>query len=301
MNECVIHKIFEMVKTLKKKRKSPLSLVLLDEQFQGKIASSGSAGGRIFTSIRSKKLASQKNVILVSKASGLGGISRYIREINEKNHLRGLFIRPDVKTELLPKLMHESGVSTLKHTFIHHNPEALNRLLRAWNLGAPDALIADASVADDTLFVVSCSFKFYKIPFAELPALHRVAPINRNTFDIDKDGSYIHWEQDDIHIDIDTLEYHTNPEYRKKADLKRLKYHRQFGDSLKHLRKEAGLRQGDIPGLSARQVRRIENGESTVSVGALEKLAKAMGMSMEEILRKQANKKPGKEHSEKLM
>ena len=263
-----------MVKTLKKKRKNPLSLVLLDEQFQGKIASGGTH--RLFTSVHSKKLAGQKNVVIVSKASGLRGISEFIREVNEKNHLKGLFIRADVKTELLPKLMHESGVSTLKHTFIHQNPEALCRLLRAWQLGAPDALIADASVADDTLFVVSCSFRFYHIPFAGLPVLGKISPENRNSFVIDEDGSFLHWPHDDIHIDIDTLEYHTNPVYRKKADLKRLQYNQKFGDFLKRLRKETGLRQSDIPGLSARQVRRIENGETPVTAGALEKLAAVM-------------------------
>ena len=132
-----------MVKTLKKKRKNPLALVLLDEQFQGTIASGSTH--RLFTSVHSKKLAVQKNVVIVSKASGLSGISEFIREINEKNHLKGLFIRPDVKTELLPKLMHESGVSTLKHTFILESSDALQRVVNAWNLGAPDALIADAS------------------------------------------------------------------------------------------------------------------------------------------------------------
>lgn len=250
--------VIEMIKALKKKRKKTISLVLLDEQFQGRIASGGTH--RLFTSVHSKKLTGQKNVVIVSKASGLSSISEFIREVNEKNHLKGLFIRADVKTELLPKLMHESGVSTLKHTFIHQNPDALSRLLRAWQLGTPDALIADASVAEGTLFVVSCSFQFYNIPFTELPALRKISPKNRNSFVIDEDGSFLHWPNDDIHIDIDTLEYHTNPEYRKKADLKRLQYNRKFGDTLKQLRKKAGLRQCDIPGLSARQVRRIENG-----------------------------------------
>ena len=265
----------EMVKTLKKKRKKSLSLVLLDEQLQGKIASVGTH--RLFTSVHSKKLTNQKNVVVVSKASGLSRISEFIREVNEKNHLKGLFIRADVKTELLPKLMHESGVSTLKHTYIYQNPEALCRLLRAWQLGTPDALIADASVADDALFVVSCSFQFYNIPFTELPALRKISLENRNRFEIDEDGSFLYWPHDDIHIDIDTLEYHTNPEYRKKADLKRLQYNRNFGDTLKQLRNEAGLRQSDIPGLSARQMRRIENGETPITAATMEKLAAVLG------------------------
>lgn len=265
----------EMVKTLKKKSSKSLSLVLLDERFQGKIAPGGTH--RLFTSVRSKKLTGQKNVVIVSKASGLSSISEFIREVNEKNHLKGLFIRADVKTELLPKLMHESGVSTLKHTFIHQNPEVLRRLLRAWQLGTPEALIADASVAEDTLFVVSCSFQLYNIPFAELPALRKISQENRNSFVIDEDGSFLHWPHDDIHIDIDTLEYQTNPEYRRNADLKRLQHNRKFGITLKQLRNKAGLRQSDIPGLSARQVRRIENGETPITSGTLEKMSAALG------------------------
>ena len=127
-----------------------------------------------------------------------------------------------------------------------------------------------------------CTPQFYTIPFSELPALRNIAPEYRHAFQIDEDGSYLHWPHDDIHIDIDTLEYHTNPEYRKKADLKRLQYNRTFGDSLKRLRKKAGLRQCDIPGLSARQVRRIENGETPITAGALEKLEAGLNRGTDE-------------------
>ena len=155
--------------------------------------------------------------------------------------------------------------------------ESARLIWRARSSSLPaEALIADASVAEETLFVVSFSFQFYNIPFAELPALRKISQENRNSFVIDEDGSFLHWPHDDIHIDIDTLEYNTNPEYRNKADLKRLQHNRKFGITLKQLRNKAGLRQSDIPGLSARQVRRIENGETPITSGTLEKMSAAL-------------------------
>ena len=292
-----------MLKTLNKNKIGDLlSVVLLDEQFQNKMGSGNLAGSeilmergrierkwQIFTSASSKALVGGKNVMLVLKASQLAEFSGFIREMNAKNYLKGLFIRPDIKTELLPKVMHESGVSTLKQTVILSHPETLWRVLNAWSLGAPEKLIADASAADGTLFVASCSFSFYRVRFKDLKSLRQVAPENHTVFNIDEDGSYIHWPEEDIHLDIDTLEYNTNEKYRKKADILKLQYHQHFGRFLKSLRKKAGLRQSDVPDLSARQIRRIENGETPVTVGALEKIAAALGLTIEGLLDKRAS------------
>src|SRR5690625_664778 len=85
-----------------------------------------------------------------------------------------------------------------------------------------------SDVCSSDLFVVSCSFSFYRVRFGDLKALRHIAPENRPLFRIDEDGSYIHWPDEDIHMDIDTLEYYTNEEYRKKADILKLQYLSQF-------------------------------------------------------------------------
>lgn len=50
------------------------------------------------------------------------------------------------------------------------------------------------------------------------------------------------------------------------------------------MREERGLRQEDIAGLSARQVRRIEKGVSRLTLGAAHALAAAFGTSLAEWL-----------------
>jgi len=52
------------------------------------------------------------------------------------------------------------------------------------------------------------------------------------------------------------------------------------------LRKEKGLRQSDIEGLTARQIGRIENGQCRATLSALQKLAKAHNMSVNEYMEK---------------
>lgn len=277
-----------MMYAAQKNKSKKLSVVLLDETLRDKIFTNGNH--KVFTTLKSKKLADQKNIIVVSKASRLSELAGFIREMNEKNYLKGLFIRPDVKAELIPKLMVESGVSTLKQTLIIQNAAVLHRVLHAWKKQAREMLIADAAVSDNILYVISCSFRLYNVRFEDLPALRRISASNRGNFVIDEDGSYLHWPQEDIHLDIDMLEYHTDKVYRKEADLKRLRYHRQTGLILKKIREETGLRQSDIEGLSARQVRRIENGEAPLTVKAQEKIAAALDLEMDQLLNRISRK-----------
>jgi DNA-binding Xre family transcriptional regulator len=270
------------------KGEKKLAVILLDEKFQGVITAGGNRS--IFSTLQSKQLSGFKNVMVVTKASQLPELALFIHDMNKKNYLRGLFIRPDVKMELLPKLMHESSVTTLKHTLILESPHVLQRVLNAWGRRASDQLIADAAVADGRLYVISCSLRMYAIAFEELPALRRINIGMRCDFVIEEDGSFIHWPDYDIHLDLEMLEYHTNEEYRKKADLERLQYHKQLGRALKKLRESSGRRQSDIPGLSARQVRRIENGETPVTLQSLEKIARGLGMTVGQLMNYMAEK-----------
>lgn len=58
-----------------------------------------------------------------------------------------------------------------------------------------------------------------------------------------------------------------------------------FGEAVAALRKQCGLKQAEIQGLSERQVRRIEKGERT-KVDTLAILAKSHGLSLKAYLDK---------------
>lgn len=273
------------------KRVNKLAVLILDDLIRPDITS-----GRhqtVYKTLNRAKLPGAGNLFVVCKATQLSDFASLLREYNQKNKLKGLLIRPDVKTDLLPQLMYHAGVTTMRNTLFYKEPGTVQRILHGWDRQAAHLLIAGASAAEDNLYIVSCSFKLYTLSFREIPALRLIDNKNRADFIIDEDGSFIHWPDADIHLDIETLEYHTNEEYRRKADLKKLQYQVRAGLALKQLRENANLRQSHIDGLSARQVRRIENGESPMTLQSLEKFASALGMTVEQLIEKLADYRSG--------
>jgi len=263
-----------------------LSIVLFDEKFHDQISSKRHL--KIYKSLKTKNLVDHKNIFIVSKATNLFDLSDFIREANKRNHLKALFIRPDIDKEIIPKMMYSANVRSLRNTLIHQTPEMLKRILNAWEIGAQDQLIADANISNDKLYVLSCSLKMYSVLMDEIPALKEMNVKFRRKFSLAEDGRFIHWEKNDIHIDIETLEYHTNVKFRRKSDLKKLQYYQNLGTNIKKIREVTGIYQSDIPGLSARQVRRIENGETQPTTKALDKMASALNMSLDDFLNKLA-------------
>ena len=88
-----------------------------------------------------------------------------------------------------------------------------------------------------------------------------------------------------VDLDLEALRYYTDAEpRRRRADRERLARSEQFGAAVATVRGRHGLRQTDVEGLSARQVRRIEKGESEASASALEKLAEAHGLRANDYL-----------------
>lgn len=268
---------------LSQKNMTPeLSVLLFDEKFRNQISSKRHL--KIYKSLKTKNLVDHKNIFIVSKATNLFDLSDFIREANKRNHLKALFIRPDIDKEIIPKIMYSANVRSLRNTLLHQTPEMLRRILSAWEIGAQDHLIADAYLSNDTLYVLSCSLKMYSVLFDELPALKEMNKEFRKEYNLAEDGRFIHWEKNDIHIDIETLEYHTNEQFRRETDLKKIQYYQNFGTNIKKLREASGMYQSEIPGLSTRQVRRIENGETHPTTKSLEKIASALHMSLDDFL-----------------
>jgi hypothetical protein len=163
------------------------------------------------------------------------------------------------------------------------------RVLRAWELGAEDHLIANASTTNDTLFLLSCSMKEYQIPFSALKTLKTLKPKERDQFQIANDGSYLHWPSSDVHLDLDAIRYATDREWRKKVDLQRTTHDTRFGAAVAALRKKHRLNQADIKGVSERQIRRIER-DSRPRARTLALMAKGHGLTLEAYLSKIAKR-----------
>lgn len=252
-----------------------------------------------FPVLRSKSLQAARryqHLFVLCSAPHLPEAAKFVSEMNREHRLQALFVRTDVPA-LLPQMLERAGLRSLRNMLVHSDRSVPNRVLTAWLRNAQAELIAEATVADDRLIIVSCEPKTYEIRFDQMSALRKIAPPQRNSFEIAEDGSFVWWPSADIHLDLDAIRTVTDPTWRKRAERRRRTHGREYGAAIGALRKDHGLRQTDIPGVSERQLRRIEE-SGAVSVRSMEQLASAHGMELAQYLDALARKvKPSASHS----
>jgi hypothetical protein len=223
-----------------------------------------------------------KLAVLVT-ASQLGEVAEIVSGANRANRLRALLIESDVDSEWIPYMIERANLRILRNVLIHHGPEVPTRFLWAWANGIEDQVIASATAFDGRLVVRNCAMRTFEVGFDAYPALASIPSAQRTAFTIDADGLFLHWAGADVHLTLEDVLLATDAKLREKAVAKRLASDRAFGAAVRALREEHGLRQADIPGLSARHVRRIEHG-FVPGEDALLRLAAAHGMDPDEYL-----------------
>jgi len=152
---------------------------------------------------------------------------------------------------------------------------------------ATENSIVDAWWEENTLVVVSPTtdgFRKLRVPVAKLPALRKLPKVERERFEIDEEGAFLHWPAGDIHLGWEQFVYALDPAASLKARQQMQAFNKAYGSAIRKLRREKGLRQSDVPGLTARQVGRIESGQRATTLSALQKLAAAHGMSVNEYM-----------------
>ncbi|MDE3000384.1 MAG: hypothetical protein OXU79_15015 [Gemmatimonadota bacterium] len=237
-----------------------------------------------FTVFRSNESeVNARFIFVLTSVADLPTVSDFVRAANQRNHLRTLFVREDGNAQFLPQMLYEAKLKSSRHIIVHSTKDVPKRVLTAWSLGCPDQLIADAQVVGEELFVMACDHTLFRAGFAEMHALERIPSQQRSSFTISSEGSYIHWPEADVHIDLDAVRYLKDKTWREKKDRERLMYDLRFGEAVAELRKKCGLKQADIRGLSERHVRRIEKGERT-RIDTLAILARSQGLSLKEYL-----------------
>jgi len=230
----------------------------------------------------------EKNVFVLARASRLSEVAEFVRVVNRRHQLRALLIHADLDERWIGQLLHRADLRTLKYTHIHREHGLPRRVLNAWKLGCQDLLIADAIALEDRLIVLSCDLNRIEVPWSSISVLARMKREGRARFHIASDGSYLHWPEGDIHLGIEAFREAVDPVFREKALRHEQISLEQFGLAVTVLRERHGVRQGAVPGLSSRQVRRIERGEGFPRVSTLEKLAQAHGLSLNEYLERLA-------------
>lgn len=227
-------------------------------------------------------------------AASLPAAAPVVSDAASRHRLAGLLVQ-DEDPAWLPQLLRRANLRTLRNTFAHgpSDPDVPRRVLSAWRLGAQNDLIADARVVDSKLLVLSCAFEPFEVPFEAHPALARIPDEERSRFAVAEDGSLITWDAEPhaIDLDLDALRYVIDAAFRETVDRERRLHAAAYGAAIRALRKERGVLQSDVDGLSERQVRRIEK-EGTTSVDALQSLADAHGLPLNEYLDELAERTP---------
>lgn len=273
-----------------------MAVVIYDLKLQKAVPKS--ANIRVLKQSQEADIENAKHLFVLSSDVGLGAASAVIRKANNQHRLRALMINSEVDSTWLPQFMNRADVHTLRNTIVHRGAQVPLRVLRAWAEGSQDIVIASATVDDGLLLVQDCAANIHEFPFAANRALAELSSDQRRSFEIDPDGNYIYWPSVDIHLDMDTIKSTLYSDHRERAARERVTRDARFGRAIAMLRKEHGLFQGSVPGLSARQLSRIERGDRA-SVKAIEHLAEAHQMEINTYLNDVANRmgKIGKEFS----
>lgn len=274
---------------MKARGSGPQPLTVLARDTASRAAIPSSAGIEVLHSPTRERAEHARNVFVFAPATELREVAEFVSLANRRHQLRALFVRDDLDPYWVPSLIENAGLRTLRNTLVHSNMTVPRRVLFAWTRGAQHQLIADARIAGDRLFVASCALDQYEVPIKKLAALSTLPESDLGTFQIDEDGSYLHWPGPDVHIDLDAIRVAIDPRLRSQARRIKTLHDARYGEAIARLRKEDGLKQSQIEGLSERQVRRIEGG-SNVTAKSLAHLAKAHRLSLDGYLNRLAER-----------
>lgn len=187
----------------------------------------------------------------------------------------------DVPQPAIPRLVSAFDVRKPEHRlYITPEPMAVRRLLLAQVRDVAMEGIVDAYVLGDELVLLLGDFSIRSFPVRRIPELRRMQAREIERFELDEDGSFLYWPEHDLHLGVSQLLQAVDPSYLVEIEINRLPGSKAVGVAITRMRDERGLRQSDIPGLSERQVRRIEKGISRLSGDAANHFAAAFGIDV---------------------
>lgn len=145
--------------------------------------------------------------------------------------------------------------------------------------------IVDAYVLWSDLYVVLGDMTIRCLPISQLPFLADLEENELGGFSIHSSGSYIHWHGSDLRVGASQLLQAADPLFLADVIVERYELE-QMSRALRLFREHKGLNQSDIPGLSARHVRRLEKEDVRLTAEAAKKFAAAFDMSIADFLKR---------------
>jgi hypothetical protein len=166
--------------------------------------------------------------------------------------------------------------------YIVPDREALRRLVFARTTGAEDQLIASMSLERGEFVVWSCEPRPYRVKASVIRPLARLTATGLARFSVSASGSRVHWDEGDVDLGLDSFRFHADPAFRARRERDVRAEALRYARAIRALREASGLKQSGIPGLSEREVRRLESGTHLPQYRSVERLAAAHGVTVEE-------------------
>ncbi len=241
-------------------------------------------GIEVFSELSERAAEEILNLFVLVSPLQLCDVADVVKAANRKKHLRGLFVEQGRDPHGVTAMLDRADLRTLKNTLVHSDPQVFERVLNAWSMEAQDQLVADATVQEEVLFIRTCALETLEIEMRKLKPFKKAKIEEMLDFEVASDGAYVYWPQLDVHLDVETVRIAKDPKLQEKYKRERIENDCRMGRAIRKLRKASGLRQKDISGVSARQVRRIEQGEVRARTKTLRCFAEAHGMSLNDYL-----------------
>lgn len=231
-----------------------------------------------------------RDTFLVIPSSTLNNYAELIiRSMKKLPKLRIVFVLMDTDFDSFFDKVAELKVSSLlAKIFRVDHPSQVDRILHAWCDGLERQMFADVRMEDSVLIAKACDLTRLEIDLSTLPVFRHMNLKSLPKPEIDRSGSKLFWNEQDIDIDFDTLRYHADHDYKVATDLAELEYYPSYGDAIRKFREQSGMTQEVVSsetGFSTRHLSRIENSEQKLTVKLMEALASAHGMSFDKYVK----------------
>lgn len=175
------------------------------------------------------------------------------------------------------------------HVAADREPELIGALIYRLFSGMAQAdgpqPIVDAWVESETLVLLSPTFDRLAILLKDLAKFIGTDREQIEAFEIDEDGRFLFWAHADVHLGWEQLLQIVDPAAAVAAKQRSEKFNQRYGEAIRVLREEHGLKQSEIAGLTERHLRRVEHGEQAASKSTLEALASAHHLALNEYLK----------------
>jgi hypothetical protein len=152
----------------------------------------------------------------------------------------------------------------------------------------PDQILVDARLEGRTLFLTDAELQWHSVRCDDVRQLRSLSDHELAAFRLDENGRFLAWPSTDLEMTLHGLRQASDESHRARTALSDLQRTSRYGAAIRRVRETSGIRQADVPGLSERQLRRLETGESQPTLEALQALAQRHGLDLNAYLQRVA-------------